>query len=163
VKFSAKVTKLHEGTWFGVPLESGGFAAGLIARKSGRSRLGSLFGYFFGPRLSRLPQLVDVLKLTPSEASLVCQFGYLGLRDGIWPIVGKSPTWLRENWPMPSFVRTQLISGTVFKTTYADDDPGHMISEEAFPPGTIFDLPQDGLYGRGAVEIKLDQLLPKAN
>jgi hypothetical protein len=153
------IKKVDEGMLFGVPLPKGGFAIGLIARKSGRRRLGGLFGYFFGPRRHVLPTAAALSRLRPSDASLLCMFGYLGIRDGRWPYIGKLPNWDRGEWPMPSFTRTQLIEGTVFKTTYDENDPGHVVSEESFPPGTVLDLPDDSLFGDVAVAIKLDQLL----
>jgi hypothetical protein len=35
---------------------------------------------------------------------------------------------------------------------YADDDPGKMIGEEQFPPGTAKQGPEDGIMGHGHAE-----------
>jgi hypothetical protein len=38
-----------------------------------------LFGYFFGPRRSGVPDLRECLVLTPTDATLIGKFGHLGI------------------------------------------------------------------------------------
>src|SRR5262249_24112871 len=91
----------REGTVFLVPLRTGGYARGVVARSGPKGKV--LFGYFFGPRLS-VPE-VNALALDPSKAILRAMFGDLGLIKKEWPIVGWVDGWDRSRWPMPDFVR----------------------------------------------------------
>lgn len=88
--------KYREGDWFGVPLTGGGFAVGVIARV-GAHRIP--YGYFFGPKRDRLPWASDLARLKATDATLAGQFGYLGLRNGGWPIIGQVPGWDPSAWP----------------------------------------------------------------
>jgi len=143
-----------EGTWFAVPLQTSGYAVGVVARLAGN---GPVFGYFFGPRHERIPDMSDVLQLRAHNAVLCRQFGDLGFLKGAWPIIGQQPNWKRDDWPLPAFVRTDGISGVIRKTVYSDtlEDGYETIcsAEEAA------DLPEDGLSGYVAAEIRLTKLL----
>ena len=146
----------REGTWFGVPLRSGGFAAGRVARSTKRGKV--LLGYFFGPRRAAVPLLREVATARPAEAALVAMFGDLGLIEGTWPILGEGESWAREQWPMPDFVRVEPITGRMWRVRYDDKDPNKVIGEErldAVDPS----LATDTMSGAGAIEIKLDRLL----
>jgi len=83
----------REGTWFAVPLQEGGFAAGLVARTTSRGRV--ILCYFFGPRQESVPILAEVEGLQPSGAIRALRVGDLGLIQGDWPIVGQSAAWYR--------------------------------------------------------------------
>lgn len=80
--------KFGEGDWFALPIKDGGWALGLIARR--RPRSSTLLGYFFGPRRQSPPILADATGLDPSDADLIHVFGYLGLKNGEWPVLGNS-------------------------------------------------------------------------
>ena len=88
--------KFGPGDWFAVPLPDGTWAVGRIARRGGPI----LFGYFFGPRRRQVPTLTEVASLRPEDAAYVTRFGYLGLREGEWPILG-AEDFDRSAWPMP--------------------------------------------------------------
>ena len=148
----------EEGTWFVVPLQQGGYATGCVSRVSPKGG-GTLLGYFFGPIRNAAPKLSEVGNLEPTSAVWVSMFGHLGLLGGIWPIVGKSPQWQRENWPIPAFYRVDPIYGKMkFKVIYDDNDPGKIIQEIRLPETAETGLP-DGLAGAGFVEEKLSRLL----
>lgn len=148
--------KYAEGDWFAIPLREGGYGVGLLARAN---RNGVLLGYFFGPAMSAIPSLDDVVMLNPSQAVLVGHFGHLGLKGGTWPIVGKSPQWDRLGWPSPMFFRFEELSGRWFRVFYDDDDPNRVVREEQVSAAAAQGLPQDGLMGAGFVEIQLGRLL----
>src|ERR1700736_2791876 len=97
-----------EGSVFLVPLKTGGFARGVVARAPKRAGK-VLLGYFFGPRV---PSTNDALlsDLDPANAVLRIRFGDLHLIDGTWAIVGRVPNWDRSDWPMPDFVRRELLT-----------------------------------------------------
>jgi len=90
-----------EGTWFAVPLRGGGYATGLVARHiPGEGKI--VLAYFFGPKRQTIPSMEELEGLTPDMAIKVIRVGDLGLFEGSWPIVGDSPKWQRERWPMPA-------------------------------------------------------------
>jgi Immunity protein 26 len=144
------------GDWFSVPLRSSGFGIGIIARQGEN---GILFGYFFGPKSDQLPTFGQTMGLKPNKAILLARFGDLGLKQGQWSLIGRSPTWDASDWPMPSFVRRDIISGKLSLVTY---DESNLVSEirlEQVTRERCKEMPADGLYGYGAIEIKLTRLL----
>jgi hypothetical protein len=145
-----------EGDWFAVPLSGKGFSVGLVARANGR---GVLLGYFFGPRRSELPNVADLVELSPIDAVLVGQFGHLGLKQERWPVLGALDGWERERWPMPSFIRRDILTGRSWRMLYDDDDPNLFLREEPVRPGEDENLPEDGLMGAEFTELRLSRLL----
>lgn len=150
------VKTYQEGDWFAVPLPGGGYGLGLVVRAS---PTGVLVGYFFGPRLLELPRIEDVDGLTPGQAALVRKFGDLGLRQGKWPIIGRSGRWERSDWPMPAFVRREEFTGRVFKVYYDERDPNRFVGEEEVSPEHASDMNPDGLMGAGFAERLLARTL----
>lgn len=146
----------REGDWFAVPLDEGGFAVGLVARANPG---GVLLGYFFGPRRKEVPSLEELADLEPSQAGLVAMFGHLGLKGGTWPIIGRSASWRRSDWPMPVFVRYEELTGRLFRVVYKDDDPNEVIGEEQIESVGKEEYPKDGLLGARAAEKVLTALL----
>ena len=145
-----------DGTWFLIPLRSGGFARGLIARHNGK---GSAFGYFFGPKLSAPKQEIPE-GLTPDKRILWGRFGDLGLTNGSWPILGSRDHWNPDEWPMPSFVRIDEHAGIAFISTY-DPKTFKCISEKRCAPEIAETYPYDQMMGSGAAEIRLTKLLDR--
>jgi Immunity protein 26 len=150
--------KFGEGDWFAVPLPDGKFATGVVARTS-KKYVGTLLGYFFGPRREELAALSELESLSASQAVLVGRFGYLGLRGGAWPVLGRLEPWIPSDWPMPVFVRYEELTGRVFRVFYADADPSVYLREEQVPPGHAITGPKDSGMGAGFVELRLNQLL----
>jgi hypothetical protein len=87
-----------EGSAFVVPLRSGGYARGVVARAAPKGKV--LFGYFFGPILASQDE-ATLDGLRPTDAILRVRFGDLGLVQGDWPTLGFIPGWRRSEWPMP--------------------------------------------------------------
>lgn len=144
-----------EGSAFLVPLPSGGYGRGLIARAAPKGKI--LLGYFFGPRLEQMAE-PSFDRLETSDAILRVRFGDLGLIEGHWPIVGNVPNWKRSEWPMPDFVRRDPLGKLKPKLVrYADDDPSQPIGEH--PVDDDAGLATDSLSGYRAIEAKLDRLL----
>jgi hypothetical protein len=69
----------REGTWFAIPLETGGFGVGVVARATKRGKV--ILAYFFGPHRSEVPSLDEVERLSPEDAVAVAHVGDLGLHD----------------------------------------------------------------------------------
>lgn len=144
------------GDWFAVPLRTGGFAVGIIANANRRA--GILFGYFFGPKRRALPRLDELRALTPKDAVLLAQFGDLGLIKGEWPIVGSVDAG-EQDWPMPPLVRRDAMTGRPQLVTYRVDDPTLEADVRGCRDDECEGLPEDGVYGYGAVETKLTNVL----
>jgi hypothetical protein len=82
--------KVSEGDCYAVPLKSGGFGVGVVARKGKR---GALFGYFFGPRREQIPTISDVRAIRAETADLCALFGDLGIQNGEWIHLGQLEGW----------------------------------------------------------------------
>ncbi|MBK8498907.1 MAG: hypothetical protein IPL52_08845 [Flavobacteriales bacterium] len=143
-----------EGTWFAVPLRTGGYSLGVVARAASRGKV--ILAYLFKRRLTSPPKLDECVGLEPNEATMVVRIGDLGLIRGDWPIIGIDSKWMRSMWSLPQFLRVEELSNRAWKVTYSNDDPNHVISEE---PWRVDDmgLTEDVLYGAGAVEIALSK------
>lgn len=144
-----------EGTWFAVPLRQGGFAVGVVARATARGKV--ILCYFFGPRRTAVPVLVEVERLRPGDAVRAVRVGDLSLLRGDWPIIGQTASWKRSEWPMPPFVRRDPLSRKAWRVYYSDTNPGARDREE--PEQYKSALEDDGLFGSGAAELMLTRLL----
>jgi hypothetical protein len=145
-----------EGDVFALPLRSGGFAVGVVARSPRQGKV--LLGYFFPGKFPSVPKLSDLAGLSPEKAIKVIKFGDLSLFTGEWPILGHLEKWDRDDWPMPTFIRRDPIGKRTCLVRYADDDPNRQIAEEPCNFETT-GYEQDSLFGAGAVEILLTRLL----
>jgi hypothetical protein len=145
-----------EGTWFAVPLLQGGYAIGRVARLAPEGKI--LLAYLFGPKHDTVATVDELDDLEPPDALKVIQISDLGLIDGSWPVIGDSPRWQREEWPMPAFIRRNELSKTAWRVNYSDDDPNTVVSEESIPYETT-GLEAAGFYGSGAVEYVLSKVL----
>jgi hypothetical protein len=145
-----------EGTWFAVPLRSGGFGTGLIAKATRDG--GVILAYLFGPRRETVPALTEVAVLQPSAAVKVARIGDLNIINGKWPIIGRTPEWQPSSWVMPRFVRSDELGRRAWSVQYSDDDPNLVSSEDPVPFGTS-GLERDSVLGAGAAEIVLTKLL----
>lgn len=92
-----------EGSWFALPLRSGGWAVGVVGRLDRKNEF--MTGYFFGPRRESLPAMDDVEGIRPETAAMVCNCHCRELINGAWPILGQASKWRREDWGIPVFVR----------------------------------------------------------
>ena len=150
----AQRQRYFEGDWFAVPLRSGGYATGVVARSATG---GILLGYFFGPCRVSIPPVNEAVQAAAKDAVLVERFGDLGIIQNNWPIIGPTPNWNRDSWPVPQFVRKDPISGDLYVVEYSDS-LRESCSKKVSQSDAIA-LPQDGLAGYGAVEIQLTKLL----
>jgi len=152
---SAVRDKYREGDVFAVPLRGGGYARGMVVREN---KKGTVFGYFWGPRLMHFAELRADVNLTPDTAVLVGRFGDLGLLNGEWRVVGQHPNWNRDAWKMPPFIRVNKQSNLAW-LSYLDDRSFRLLKEEPVDPIHASEFPRDAGMGYGAVEIRLSQLL----
>lgn len=149
----------REGDAFAIPLRSGGFSLGVVARSPKQGHV--LLGYFFGEKFPSVPAPSDLPALLPKNAIRVMKFGDLSLMSGGWPVVGHLQNWQRDDWPMPKFVRRDPLGKRVRLVSYADDDPNRLVAEEAADSDAAA-YEEDRLFGAGFVELLLTQLLESA-
>lgn len=145
-----------EGDLFKVPLASGGFALGVLARKSRRTMC--MFGYFFGPRLFENPDLESIATLKYELAVETLMFSGLGLQQGEWVVLGQIPNWDRTKWPLTKFVNESEGRGYAWITTYDETNLCKQIETVPCKEGST-SLPKDGSWGFVAVERLLDRKL----
>lgn len=136
---------------FLVPLSPSGFALGVVVRTN---RKGSVFGYFFGPRLDS-PTLPATLDISPAVAIMVCRFGDHGLYNNKWHSVGQLANWNRSEWLMPRFWRKHDNATKIYITEY--DDSLHVVAENIVSRTAIdmLSLVPDEQLGSAIVEARL--------
>jgi hypothetical protein len=89
---------------------------------------------------------------------MVKRFGDLGLIRGDWKVLGPTPGFTLDNWPVPLFgSRIQLRKGCGYRVRY--DDQLREVARDVVPLAEIDGLPQDGMAGYEFVEAKLANLL----
>jgi len=145
-----------EGDWFAVPLRDGGYALGMAARVDGE---GGVIGYFFRPKYETLPTSDDIGNRRPEDAVFIANFGDLGFLEGTWKVVRSSVGWDRNKWPMPSFLRVDCITGKAILVEYSENNLVHEVKNTPIDPISTHGLPEDGMWGSGAIEIHLTNLL----
>ncbi len=151
-----KNAPFKEGTWFAIPLREGGYATGRVARHSPNGEI--ILAYFFGPKRETIPALEELEQVASDSAIKIAQVGALGIIEGSWPVVGDLPSWEREKWPIPVFIRRDDIGKMAWRVVYADDNPNWVVSEERIPYESS-GYERDSLLGAGAAEIILTQML----
>lgn len=65
-------------------------------------------GYFFDPSVTHLKDLISKKDKVYLEAVCVLWFGYVGIRDGEWPLIGKIEPFKIGDWPMAVGVWREL-------------------------------------------------------
>jgi hypothetical protein len=144
-----------EGSVFGVPLRKGqGWALGVFVSFA-KSKKGGL-GAFFGPPQSTKPTSIPD-HLDPSKAVASCQFGDLGLINGEWPVLGTLPNWTKGKWAVRRYHHYDDTDDEWWIRDYTDDY--QFVSQSRTTKENALQYPEDGVFGYGAVEIMLTQLL----
>lgn len=146
----------HEGTWFAVPLNHGGYATGLLARMAPAGKV--VLAYLYGPKRAAIPTLAELAGMRPGDALKVVRMGDMGLANGRWPVIGDAADWQRELWPMPAFIRRSEPAHHAWRAVYADNDPGRP-EREVSVPYEMTGLESDLLYGYGSIELLMTKLL----
>ncbi|MBZ9765608.1 MULTISPECIES: Imm26 family immunity protein [unclassified Mesorhizobium] len=147
----------REGTLFAIPLKSGGYGVGLVARATPTGKI--ILVYLFGPRRLELPTVDELDMMSPHDAIRCLRCGDLGLINGNWPIIGQLKRWEREKWPTPPFVHKESLSGRILIRKYSDSDPSKLEGQAIVD--SAVDLEPDGLHGYEMVELILtEQLKP---
>ncbi|QTD54223.1 Imm26 family immunity protein [Sulfidibacter corallicola] len=145
-----------EGDFFALPLRTSGFGVGIATRINGK---GGIIGYFLPEKYPEVPSLDEVQEKQSGDTFFIGHFGDLGFFDGGWKVIGSSPSWDRKKWPLPSFVRTDLISGKHYRISYLEKDLDTEIECVLIGDEEASLLPEDGVFGYGALEIRLTKLL----
>jgi hypothetical protein len=154
-----KRVRFSEGQWFGVPLRTGGYAIGIVARGDNKS---ICLGYFFGPKYQQIPDALDTMEKDPKDAILVTRFGDLGITRGSWPLINSNRPFSRENWPIPKFgmkISPTFDKGFLRQLEFDERGRWNLLHETLVDLKEIENLPEDSMMGGGAVEIHLTKLL----
>lgn len=146
----------REGDWFTVPVAKQDLVIGLVAR---RPRRGTLFlGYFFGPARRSLPDTAELERLTAANAMFVCRLKDTALHRGFWRVIGGRTRWRHKDWPMPSFLRKEGLSGKAIRIEYHAENlttPEREVEANA----ADMSLPEDIVYDEKRLTEALAQLL----
>lgn len=142
-----------EGDVFGVPLQCGVYARGVVARASDGVEI--LVAYFFEPALLELSHCVD--DISPEKVIKILRCGDLGIVDGSWPLIGKISNWNRDLWPSPKFFREDPLRGKGFLIKYSDENPLFIESREPYEGNRKYE--RDGVAGKGYIEGVLTDML----
>lgn len=145
-----------EGTWFALPLRSGGFAVGVVARTPAQGEV--IVADLFGPKRSAVPPLAELASLQPKGALRVIRVGDLGLVDGSWPMIGQAPRWRREEWRIPAYVRRDELGRKTWRVVYSDSHPNEVVSEEEVSYDAT-GMERDAVFGAGAAELLMTRLV----
>jgi len=144
-------TRMCEGMYFLLPVESGQFGVGLVTRAPRRG--GVLLGYFFGPRRTTAPTREWLESRVPPQAALVARFRDQALFRGEWRVLHTVESFQRDAWPVPAFHRFDgSITATPGATTVTDwriqygDDNLIMPAEERPATGADLRLREDTVY-----------------
>lgn len=149
----------EEGDWFAVPLEER-FAIGLIARMSTINTHFLLFGYFFQPIRTEIPNSEELERLHKADAILLCKFDDDFLRQGRWSKIGHLKNWSRQEWPLVDFVsQDPLVVNRVWKRVYHEDDLFTPVEEFVISSDRAEIYPKDVILTPTAVEDRLTRLL----
>ena len=141
------------GDWYVVPLTDMAMAIGIVARTM---RKGGILSYFFGPVRTIEQALTKLPTLTADNARFVAIHGDLGFLDEKWKVIASSDDWNPKAWPVPTFRRRDLLSGQVKMIDYNDELVE--VSERESATEYTENMPEDGLYGYVAGELKLKSL-----
>lgn len=144
-----------EGSWFTVPLESGEFAIGLVARMAPGGSI--ILAYFFD-KVHTIPTFTELARYKPIDANKIAMVGDLGIINGEWKVIGELPDWDRSLWRIPNFVRREEFTNRIWLVQYSDDDPNLVISEERVDEKDVKNLEPNVLWGYKSAEKHLSKL-----
>jgi hypothetical protein len=160
IKRRSQHIKYDEGQWFAVPLQTKGYAVGIVARGNYKTKGG--IGYFFNLRLIDIPSELNVSNIRPSDAILITWFGDLGIITGKWPLLRATCDFHKHEWPVPRFARMDAVDQTKgWLIEYDQNYPvfGCPIQTNRCETSALAGLPIDVLSGAVSVEFKLTKML----
>lgn len=146
----------REGTLFAVPLKSGGYGVGLVARIAPKGKI--ILVYLFGSKHLQLPNADELISANPDDATRRLRCSDLGLINRKWTIIGEKKIWEAEKWPMPKFFHKDSLSSRIFIREYSDSDPSKL--DRQYNTASVeANLEPDGLHGYELVESILTKQL----
>lgn len=154
--------RLTPGTWFQLPLPSGGYALGLIVRRAKGPIPRIIFCYFFGPRLESWEQIQKPIALAPSDRIFFARTNDRAFKTNRWIVLDDMKSFDPNIWSMPPF-RSGAVGGGPdhrrrrYLRTY--NDQFKCVAEELQVVDRVEDYPQDIDFGHLAMEQALDRVL----
>lgn len=151
--------KIDEGCLFTIFVNDGGHCfVGLLVRKPPRGAVPVAIAYFYGP-FSTTPLVSSLSEYVEQHKPvLILRVGIRLLKNGGWKIVGQLKEWNRDRWPLPSFMKKDLVSGTTYLVQVNDDAPAEDRAVTAVSGPHDPDSPIDILTGPEAAEALLSKL-----
>lgn len=126
-----------------MPIGRDELAVGLVARRPKRGTL--CLAYFFGPARRNLPTAEELKELKATDAIFVCRLKDGALHRGLWRVCGSKEKWRHKDWPMPSFLRKEGLSGRAIRVGYDADNLTTPAKEEEATAADLT-LPEDVVY-----------------
>jgi len=118
-----------------------------------------ILAYFLNRLYDNLPS-ASKIEFEKRNIIYIVKASALGLKKGVWPILGNWGNWNRDEWNVPPFFKKDLIDHTKYKIFY--DVHLKFIKQEAINESEDFSTyPADGVAGYGFVEKRLLRLLEK--
>lgn len=146
------MSRQHEGQVFAVPILDSGFSLGVLARAASENLS---LAYFFGRIYDKIPNAEAAEGLSAPDALLIRQISNAGLKCGRWPEVGEVSPWIRTDWPVPRFCRSNLLRKTFVEVSYSDADGLTCIAERPISADECTQLHPDGSSGYEAMESRI--------
>lgn len=126
---------------------------GRIARSPGN---GGILAYLFGPFSAREFDPNELHALRAKDSCLIAIVSDLSMMRGKWLIINKENDWHKEEWPLPEFGHSDLLSGEKFARVY-DERTLLQVAERPISKEEFSNLPRDGVMGSDYLEV----ILPK--
>lgn len=145
------VRDYNEGDAIAIPLSSGGYAIGIVARVSLPSK--EIFlGYFFGRLFTEIPSIHEISAFRRKQATIVRRVGRSGIDLGRWTVIHRNSPWSGNDWPVPIFKHRDSFSGRYWARTISESDLSTLTSEREISEDQASDLPSHALAGWGTFE-----------
>ena len=160
---STAAAKPRPGTWFALPLPSGGYALGLVVRRAEGRIPKRIFCYFFGPRVGSAKDFSLPVTTTAANRIFFARTDDRAFKNGRWIVIEQIDQFNGDLWPMPPF-RSGAVGGgpdymrRVYLRTY-DDQLQHCTSERLAVVERIEDYPPDIGFGHVAMEHAVERAL----
>lgn len=124
----------------------------MIGRIARTGKRGLILAYFFTARCYEVPSVSEIPNWQPGDASVVGKIGDLRILQGIWKVISALSPLDRTIWVVPTFGRTEALTGRAYRVVYDESDLLTPVSEERCDPESVQTLPKDGILGWGGIE-----------
>lgn len=152
-------TRVKDGDVFAVPIPSGGYVIGVVARVGDRN---DMLAYFFEPRLQTLPSPDSMPRVSHAQAVASAYCSSLGISEFGWPLIGSTASDI--SWPVPVFSFYDPFTLRPCLVAPPNDPPFNQVDFLKVPcdPDDALRYSLSGLLNHGGVEDWLDIVIKQA-